>query len=62
MGFGLICSFMALIFKIFWHDCVRHLNRQMVLESMMKNKGENKTKLRIIQVKPMERIGEETSV
>ena len=54
--FGFICATLALIFEIFWHDCLRHLNRQMILELMIKKKVENKMKVRKIEVKPMEKI------
>ena len=47
---------MALLFEIFWHDCLRHLNEERIREFMMPKKKEGKMKVRRIQVKPMERI------
>ena len=62
LGFGFICAVLTLIFEIFWHDCLRHLNNQMVLDFITKKEKENKIKVRRVQVKPMEIIEEETAV
>lgn len=68
LGFGFIFAILTLIFEIFWHDCLKHLNYQIIREFMMRKKEvklkkkENKMKVRRIQVKPMKSIEEETTV
>ena len=68
LGFGFICAILALLFEIFWHDCLRHLNNQMIID-FFSNKDENKVKtkgrkmkVRRVQVQPMQMIEEESSV
>ena len=45
LGFGFICAVLTLIFEIFWHDCLRLLNYQMIRDFITKK--EKKSKINI---------------